>query len=143
MRGWTGSSCATVYGRRASSACGSTSASPSCPNGRDPDRALWIFISNSSIESLNPSIHRSGPAIGTLFSLLPFQTTLIEQVSRIHLRAGLVLFDIDGTLLLSGGAGVRAMTKAFAATFGVADAFAGTLIAGRTDTYLLSAALER
>jgi phosphoglycolate phosphatase len=55
----------------------------------------------------------------------------------------LVLFDIDGTLLLSGGAGVRAMTKAFAATFGVADAFAGMLVAGRTDSYLLSAALER
>ena len=55
----------------------------------------------------------------------------------------LVLFDIDGTLLLSGGAGVRAMTLAFETTFGVPDAFAGVTIAGRTDTYLLSAAFER
>jgi phosphoglycolate phosphatase-like HAD superfamily hydrolase len=55
----------------------------------------------------------------------------------------LVLFDIDGTLLLSGGAGVRAMTRAFEATFGVARAFDGMLIAGRTDTYLLSQALAR
>jgi phosphoglycolate phosphatase-like HAD superfamily hydrolase len=55
----------------------------------------------------------------------------------------LVLFDIDGTLLLSGGAGVRAMTHAFHSTFGVADAFAGMVIAGRTDTYLLSSAFER
>jgi phosphoglycolate phosphatase-like HAD superfamily hydrolase len=55
----------------------------------------------------------------------------------------LVLFDIDGTLLLSGGAGVRSMTLAFEMAFGVPDAFAGITIAGRTDTYLLSAAFER
>jgi len=55
----------------------------------------------------------------------------------------LVLFDIDGTLLLSGGAGVRSMTRAFESTFGVADAFADMVIAGRTDTYLLSAAFAR
>ena len=55
----------------------------------------------------------------------------------------LVLFDIDGTLLLSGGAGVRSMTRAFESIFGVADAFAGMVIAGRTDTYLLSTAFAR
>jgi phosphoglycolate phosphatase len=55
----------------------------------------------------------------------------------------LVLFDIDGTLLLSGGAGVRAMTQAFEAVFGVRDAFAGLAIAGRTDTFLVSRALIR
>lgn len=54
-----------------------------------------------------------------------------------------MLFDIDGTLLLSGGAGVRSMTRAFESTFGVADAFADMVIAGRTDTYLLSAAFAR
>lgn len=53
------------------------------------------------------------------------------------------MFDIDGTLLLSGGAGVRAMTRAFEATFGVADAFADIPVAGHTDTYLLSRALAR
>lgn len=55
----------------------------------------------------------------------------------------LILFDIDGTLLLSGGAGVRAMTRAFKEVFGVANAFAKADVAGRTDTFLLSAALER
>jgi phosphoglycolate phosphatase len=55
----------------------------------------------------------------------------------------LVLFDIDGTLLLSGGAGVRAMTRAFESTFGVADVFDGMVVAGRTDTYLVSAAFVR
>jgi phosphoglycolate phosphatase-like HAD superfamily hydrolase len=55
----------------------------------------------------------------------------------------LVLFDIDGTLLLSGRAGVRAMTRAFEGLFGVADAFANADVAGRTDTFLLSSALAR
>ena len=55
----------------------------------------------------------------------------------------LVLFDIDGTLLLSGGAGVRAMTRAFETVFGVANAFDGVPIAGHTDTFLVSQALSR
>lgn len=55
----------------------------------------------------------------------------------------LLLFDIDGTLLLSGGAGVRAMTRTFEMLFGVRDAFASSDIAGRTDTFILSAALRR
>lgn len=55
----------------------------------------------------------------------------------------LILFDIDGTLLLSGGAGVRAMTRAFEVVFGVPDAFVNADVAGRTDTFLLSNALER
>lgn len=53
----------------------------------------------------------------------------------------LLLFDIDGTLLLSGGAGVRAMTRTFETVFGIPDAFARSDVAGRTDTFLLSTAL--
>ena len=55
----------------------------------------------------------------------------------------LLLFDIDGTLVLSGGAGQRAMGRAFEELFGVADAFAGVAMAGRTDRYLIEQALER
>ena len=55
----------------------------------------------------------------------------------------LLLFDIDGTLLLSGGAGVRAMTRAFEEVFSVTDAFAASDIAGRTDTFIVSNALTR
>jgi phosphoglycolate phosphatase-like HAD superfamily hydrolase len=55
----------------------------------------------------------------------------------------LVLFDIDGTLVLTGGAGVRAMNRAFEATFEVPDAFAGIALAGRTDRIILADALER
>jgi len=53
----------------------------------------------------------------------------------------LVLFDIDGTLLLSGRAGLRAMNRAFERTFGVVNAFAGTSFAGRTDSFLVTYAL--
>lgn len=55
----------------------------------------------------------------------------------------LLLFDIDGTLLLSGGAGMRAMTRAFHATFDVPNAFDGVPPAGRTDTFLLAGAFTR
>jgi len=55
----------------------------------------------------------------------------------------LLLFDIDGTLVLTGGAGKRAISRAFAELFGVADAFATVPLAGRTDRFLVEDALER
>lgn len=45
----------------------------------------------------------------------------------------LYLFDIDGTLLLSGGAGARALEGAFAARFGLAGAMDGVQLGGKTD----------
>ncbi len=54
----------------------------------------------------------------------------------------LILFDIDGTLLLSGRAGLRAMTRAFEQVFGITDAFRGEHFGGRTDSYLVSKALQ-
>jgi phosphoglycolate phosphatase-like HAD superfamily hydrolase len=53
----------------------------------------------------------------------------------------LLLFDVDGTLVLTGGAGVRAMNRAFDAVFGIPDAFRGVPMAGRTDPAILSDAL--
>ena len=58
------------------------------------------------------------------------------------MNPALILFDIDGTLLLSGRAGLRAMTRAFDQTFGITDAFAGEHFGGRTDSYLVSKALR-
>ena len=55
----------------------------------------------------------------------------------------LLLFDIDGTLILTGRAGVRGMTRAFEALWGVTDAFAGISMGGRTDSWLVSEALVR
>jgi len=49
----------------------------------------------------------------------------------------LVLFDIDGTLVRTGGAGVRAFAKTFAAEFNAADGFERLKFAGRTDTSLV------
>jgi phosphoglycolate phosphatase len=53
-------------------------------------------------------------------------------------RASLILFDIDGTLVLTGGAGVRAMTLAFEELLGIRDAFRGIPMAGRTDSWILA-----
>jgi phosphoglycolate phosphatase len=49
----------------------------------------------------------------------------------------LALFDIDGTLIRTGGAGVRAFAKAFASEFNAADGFERLKFAGRTDTGLV------
>ncbi len=46
----------------------------------------------------------------------------------------LVLFDIDGTLLHTGGAGRKAFRHAFASAFGIPDGTDGIEFAGRTDT---------
>ena len=49
----------------------------------------------------------------------------------------LVLFDIDGTLVHTGGAGVKAFAKTFASEFNAADGFERLKFAGRTDTGLV------
>jgi phosphoglycolate phosphatase len=55
----------------------------------------------------------------------------------------LVLFDIDGTLVLTGGAGLRAMNGALAEVFGHANALDGIPVAGRTDWAILADAVRR
>src|ERR1017187_359621 len=45
----------------------------------------------------------------------------------------LVLFDIDGTLIRTGGAGVKAFAKTFATEFNAVDGFERLKFAGRTD----------
>jgi phosphoglycolate phosphatase len=46
----------------------------------------------------------------------------------------IVLWDIDNTLLYTGGAGSRAMARAFVELYGTSDAFRGIEFSGRTDT---------
>jgi len=55
----------------------------------------------------------------------------------------LLLFDVDGTLVLTGGAGIRAMNLAFAELFGVEGGLADVEVAGRIDTAILRAALAK
>jgi len=54
----------------------------------------------------------------------------------------LILFDIDGTLIRSGGAGVQAFARAFAAEFGIVDGVERLIFAGRTDSGLAREVFE-
>jgi phosphoglycolate phosphatase len=49
-----------------------------------------------------------------------------------------LLFDIDGTLLLSGGGGREAMRRAILLEFGIANPWADLCFSGRTDRFLLA-----
>jgi phosphoglycolate phosphatase len=51
-----------------------------------------------------------------------------------------ILFDIDGTLVLTGGAGGRAMTRAFADLYKIPNGFEGVPFNGRTDAWIVSQA---
>jgi phosphoglycolate phosphatase len=57
--------------------------------------------------------------------------------------ARLLLFDIDMTLLWSGGAGTRAMALAFRDLFEIEDGFKAVEFSGRTDCYILAEALRQ
>jgi len=50
----------------------------------------------------------------------------------------LLLFDIDGTLVLTGGAGIRAMNRACEELVGHGQALANIPVAGRTDRIILT-----
>ena len=45
----------------------------------------------------------------------------------------LLLFDIDGTLVLTGGAGLRALNRAFCQVVGIVNALDGMRLHGKTD----------
>ena len=50
----------------------------------------------------------------------------------------LILFDIDGTLVLTGGAGGRAMARAFEDVFGLQHGMPSISMAGRTDAWIVA-----
>ena len=54
----------------------------------------------------------------------------------------LVLFDIDGTLIVSGRAGLRGMNRAFLQIYGRPNALEGVPIAGRTDRAIVTEVLR-
>ena len=55
----------------------------------------------------------------------------------------LVLFDIDGTLMDSGGAGTKSMDLAFEELFSVPNAFRGIPMAGKTDIQIMKEGLRK
>ena len=54
----------------------------------------------------------------------------------------LILFDIDGTLISSGGAGIRSLNRAFHRLFGIDNAFEGISMAGKTDIQIMKEGLK-
>ncbi len=58
-------------------------------------------------------------------------------------HAPLVLFDVDGTLLLTGGAGMRAMEQSAATLFGEAFRWDGIVFSGHLDPLLFAEAAVR
>ncbi len=54
-----------------------------------------------------------------------------------------ILFDIDGTLITTGGAGDKALKRVVEARFGVRDELYDIEIAGRTDTGIIASILRK
>ena len=54
-----------------------------------------------------------------------------------------ILFDIDGTLMLTGGAGRRGMTRAFESAFQVENALDGLKLSGMTDRKIFHNACDQ
>jgi phosphoglycolate phosphatase len=55
----------------------------------------------------------------------------------------LILFDIDGTLIDTGGAGVRSLDLAFKKVFSVENSFYGISMAGKTDSQIIKEGLAK
>jgi phosphoglycolate phosphatase-like HAD superfamily hydrolase len=55
----------------------------------------------------------------------------------------LILFDIDGTLIDSGGAGVRSLDLALKELFSIENGFHGISMAGKTDTQIIKEAITK
>lgn len=55
----------------------------------------------------------------------------------------LILFDIDGTLISTGGAGTRSLDKAFEEVLGIKQAFKNFEMAGKTDIQIIKEGLLR
>jgi phosphoglycolate phosphatase len=63
--------------------------------------------------------------------------------SQSKIQKRLLLFDIDGTLVSTGGAGVRALKLVIEKRYGVHDDLHDVEIAGRTDSGIVSSILQK
>jgi len=63
-------------------------------------------------------------------------------VDRVGPVTAIILFDLDGTLVLTGGAGRRAMQRAFGEVCGRPDALDGYSYAGKTDQLIVRTGLR-
>jgi phosphoglycolate phosphatase len=60
----------------------------------------------------------------------------------VGVRGTVILFDVDGTLVLTGGAGRRALSRAFDEVCGSRDALAGVRLGGMTDRLIVREGLR-
>ena len=60
-----------------------------------------------------------------------------------EMRKRLLLFDIDGTLIDSGGAGIAALKDVLRQQFGISDDLRGIEVAGKTDTGIVQQILRK
>lgn len=68
--------------------------------------------------------------------------SIIEWI-LIWMAMKLLLFDIDGTLVLTGGAGKRAMNRVFLELYGIGDILDDITLSGRTDDRIMMDAYEK
>jgi phosphoglycolate phosphatase-like HAD superfamily hydrolase len=69
------------------------------------------------------------------------QEATVVQVREFAMM--ILLFDIDGTLMLSGGAGRRAINRTFRELYGITDAFHGIVPDGNTDPLIFLEIMTR
>src|ERR1039458_2911322 len=69
------------------------------------------------------------------------QVSAFTQMTNGNKR--LLLFDIDGTLVSTGGAGVRALKLVIEKRYGVQDDLHDVEIAGRTDSGIAASILKK
>jgi phosphoglycolate phosphatase-like HAD superfamily hydrolase len=106
--------------------------------------AINAITTNTSI-NVNARFDFIPPTFRELFSwlrkkingFLNFDCAAVERPLGSRAMIRLVLFDIDGTLVRTGGAGVKAFAKVFATEFGATDHFERLKFAGRTDVNLV------
>ena len=70
-------------------------------------------------------------------------TTRTMRLPVMQTERRLLLFDIDGTLITSGGAGEGALKDAMKERFGVEEDLQGILLAGATDAKIAREAARR
>lgn len=70
-------------------------------------------------------------------------TTKTRHPLRMEIERRLLLFDIDGTLITSGGAGEWALKDAMLDRFGVEEDLEGIILAGATDAKIARELLEK
>ncbi len=77
------------------------------------------------------------------FALIGRKLVTTSRQNSLIMAEKVIFFDIDGTLLNTGGAGQRAMERALNEEFRIEFPFQGVLTAGRTDRGITEEILER